>query len=66
MFPITKEAVQTIFNGALGAMSFGAYNQFQTNKIIELNNQNQEQKLAKMMEDNKKEIQNMIEKRRWL
>jgi hypothetical protein len=66
MFPITKEAVQTIFNGALGAMSFGAYHQFQTNKIIELNNQNQEQKLAKMMEDNKKEIQNMIEKRRWL
>jgi len=66
MFPITKEAVQTIFNGALGAMTFGAYHQFQTNKIIELNNQNQEQKVAKMMEDNKKEIQTMIEKRRWL
>jgi hypothetical protein len=66
MFPITKEAVQTIFNGALGAMSFGAYHQFQTNKIIELNNQNQEQKLAKMMEDNKKEIQSMMDKRRWL
>lgn len=66
MFPITKEAVQTIFNGALGAMTFGAYHQFQTNKIIELNNQNQEQKVARMMEDNKKEIQNMIDKRRWL
>lgn len=66
MFPITKEAVQTIFNGALGAMTFGAYHQFQTNKIIELNNQNQEQKVAKMIEDNKKEIQNMMDKRRWL
>jgi len=66
MFPITKEAVQTIFNGALGAMTFGAYHQFQTNKIIELNNQNQEQKVAKMMEDNKKEIQSMMDKRRWL
>jgi hypothetical protein len=66
MFPITKEAVQTIFNGALGAMTFGACHQFQTNKIIELNNQNQEQKVAKMMEDNKKEIQSMMDKRRWL
>jgi hypothetical protein len=56
IFPITKEAVQTIFNGALGAMTFGAYAQFQ-------NNQLQEQKMNKMLEENEKKIQNMINKR---
>ena len=66
MFPITKEAVQTIFNGALGAMTFGAYSQFQNDKIMRLNNQIQEQKLAKMIEENKKELQLIINKRSWL
>ena len=51
--------VETIFNGALGAMTFGAYHQFQTNKTIELHNQNQEQKVAK-------EIQNTMDKIRWI
>ena len=32
------EAVKTIVQGALGAMSFGAYHQFTTNKMMELNN----------------------------
>jgi hypothetical protein len=54
VLPITKEAVQTIFNGALGAMTFGAYAQFQTDKIIKLNNQLQEQKLAKLIEERDK------------
>lgn len=40
VFPITKEAIQTIFNGALGA-----YAQFQNDKLRELNNQIQEQKM---------------------
>jgi hypothetical protein len=59
-FSITKEAVQTIFNGALGAMTFGAYAQFQNEKIMTLNNQLQEQKMAKMLEENEKKIQAML------
>jgi hypothetical protein len=59
-FSITKEAVQTIFNGALGAMTFGAYAQFQNEKVMILNNQIQEQKMAKMLEENEKKIQTML------
>lgn len=59
-FSITKEAVQTIFNGALGAMTFGAYAQFQNEKVMTLNNQLQEQKMAKMLEENEKKIQAML------
>ena len=62
MLPITvtKEAIQTIFNGALGAMTFGAYAQFQNERIITLNNQLQEQKMAKMLEESEKKIQSML------
>lgn len=65
MLPITisKDAVQTIFNGALGAMTFGAYAQFQNDRVMALNNQIQEQKMAKMLEENQKKIQDMINKR---
>lgn len=35
-------------------MTFGAYAQFQTDKIIKLNNQLQEQKLAKLIEERDK------------
>jgi len=65
VFPITKEAVQTIFNGALGAMSFGAYAQFQNQRIMELNNKLQEQKMEKMLEENEKKVQAMINKK-WI
>lgn len=65
MFPITKEAIQTIFNGALGAMTFGAYAQFQNQRIMELNNQIQEQKMTKMLEENEKKVQAMINKK-WI
>jgi len=62
MLPITvtKEAIQTIFNGALGAMTFGAYAQFQNEKVMTLNNQLQEQKMAKMLEEREKKIQSML------
>jgi len=65
VFPITKEAIQTIFNGALGAMTFGAYAQFQNQRIMELNNQIQEQKMTKMLEENEKKVQAMINKK-WI
>jgi len=41
---ITRDAINTFFTGALGAMTFGAYSQFQTDKLMMLNNQIQEQK----------------------
>jgi hypothetical protein len=34
------ETFKTMGQGALGAMTFGAYHQFVTNKIMELNNEN--------------------------
>ncbi len=34
---IDSQAISTIFQGALGALTFGAYNQFITNKMMELN-----------------------------
>ena len=38
---ITKDAIITICQGALGSMTFGAYTQFSNNKMMELNNENQ-------------------------
>lgn len=32
------DGIKTIAQGALGAMTFGAYHQFTTNRIMELNN----------------------------
>ena len=37
---ISVDTLKTITNGAMGAMTFGAYHQFTTNKIMELNNEN--------------------------
>jgi len=37
---ISIDTLKTITNGAMGAMTFGAYHQFTTNKIMELNNEN--------------------------
>jgi hypothetical protein len=37
---ISIDTLKTIVNGAAGAMTFGAYHQFTTNKIMELNNEN--------------------------
>ena len=66
VFPITKEAVQTIFNGALGAMTFGAYAQFQNDKLREFNNQIQEQKMKDMLDEREKKFTQMLkESRRW-
>ena len=54
-----KDTIKTICQGALGAMTFGAY----TNKIMELNNQNQELKqqytMDKLQATHSKEIAEM-------
>ena len=58
-----KDTIKTICQGALGAMTFGAYHQFTTNKIMELNNQNQELKqqytIDKLQATHSKEIAEM-------
>ena len=33
---VTRDALSTFFTGALGAMTFGAYSQFQTDKLMTL------------------------------
>jgi len=66
-----KKLLNTFITGAMGAMTFGAYHQYTTNKIMELNNQvlldkfTMEREL--MMRDNKILMEKIIqlEKRRW-
>jgi len=66
-----KKLLNTFITGAMGAMTFGAYHQYTTNKIMELNNQvlldkfNMEREL--MTRDNKILMEKIIqlEKRRW-
>ena len=56
------ETLKTFGQGALGAMTFGAYHQYTTNKIMELNNEKQDlqQKyfLEKMENKHKIEMEN--------
>lgn len=62
---ISIENLKTIAQGALGAMTFGAYHQFTTNKMMELNNKiiTQENQLIvqKIEQENYKMQQKMIE-----
>jgi hypothetical protein len=54
---ISGETLKTIGQGALGAMTFGAYHQYTTNKIMELNNEKveiQHQYFMDKMENNHK------------
>lgn len=58
---LSSDTLKIISQGALGAMTFGAYHQYTTNKIIELNNekQNLQQKyfIEKMENQHKIETQ---------
>lgn len=63
---LSSDTLKTISQGALGAMTFGAYHQYTTNKIIELNNEKQElqQKyfMDKMENHHKTEMNELREK----
>jgi hypothetical protein len=63
---ITVETLKTIGQGALGAMTFGAYHQYTTNKIMELNNEKMEIQhkyfMDKMEEQHKREMNETNEK----
>jgi len=39
---LSSDIFKIICQGALGAMTFGAYHQYTTNKLMELNNEKQE------------------------
>jgi uncharacterized membrane protein YebE (DUF533 family) len=60
---ISGETLKTIGQGALGAMTFGAYHQYTTNKIMELNNEKVEIQhkyfMDKMEAQHKKEMNEM-------
>jgi len=47
-----------MFQGALGAMSFGVYHQFTTNRLMELNNEKQD---LFIMDKHQKEIDELKE-----
>ncbi len=63
---LSIDTLKIISQGALGAMTFGAYHQYTTNKIMDLNNekQNLQQKyfIEKMENQHKKEMEDLTEK----
>ena len=63
---LSSDTLKTISQGAIGAMSFGAYHQYTTNKIMELNNEKQDlqQKyfMNKMENQHKMEMNELREK----
>jgi len=70
-----KDTVKTILQGALGACTFGAYHQFTTNAIMDLNNKNMDLKQQELMNQmelkHKKEMDELkehikhLENKRW-
>lgn len=54
---ITTDTLKTICQGALGAMTFGAYHQFNTNKMMEIHQSN----TNKMMELNNRHCEKIME-----
>jgi signal transduction histidine kinase len=60
---LSGETLKTFGQGALGAMTFGAYHQYTTNKIMELNNEKVEIQhkyfMDKMETQHKKEMTEM-------
>jgi len=74
---INIETIRTICQGALGAMSFGAYHQYTSNKMMELNNEKMEiqnkyfmdkmenqhkREMDKMENEHKKEMHEIVNK----
>lgn len=47
---VTGDAIKTFCQGAAGAMTFGAYHQYTTNKIMEMNNEYMDKKHNDAME----------------
>ena len=58
----SMETLKTIGQGALGAMTFGAYHQYTTNRIMELNNEKIELKHQYHMDKHNAEVNELREK----
>jgi hypothetical protein len=60
------DALKTILQGALGSVTFGAYHQFTTNKIMELNNENMKiqhtQDMKNLKDEHNREMEKLNEK----
>lgn len=52
--PISRDGITTFCTGALGAMTFGAYAESVHMKMMELNNQLQEEKMKRMLDERDK------------
>jgi len=61
-----SETLKTIIEGALGAMTFGIYHQYTTNKIMKLNNEKIEIQYKFFMDKHKKEMMEMKNKHKLL
>ena len=59
---MSSDTFKTIVQGAMGAMTFGAYHQFNTNKIMEINNQHQNKIMELNNEIHKIEMNELKEK----
>lgn len=67
---ISGETLKVVSQGALGAMTFGAYHQYTTNKIMDLNNEKIEIQhryfMDKLESKHKKEMEEMENKQSML
>ena len=57
-----RNCLKTMLQGALGAMSFGVYHQFTTNKMMELNNEKQNLLHKYLMDKHQNEIDELKER----
>ena len=72
---VSLDSLKTVAQGALGAMTFGVYHQFTTNKLMDINNEKQDLShkyfMDKMEIHHKQEMKELrdkiekIEKRVW-
>ena len=59
---LSGDTLKTMLQGALGAMSFGVYHQFTTNKMMELNNEKQNLLHKYLMDKHQNEIDELKER----
>jgi septal ring factor EnvC (AmiA/AmiB activator) len=60
MITITKDGIRTIYHGALGAMTFGAYHHYISDKMMKMNNryfEKQIQEQQREIQEQQREIQ---------
>ena len=66
---LSLDTLKTIGQGALGAMTFGAYHQYTTNKIMELNNEKMDlqhrQEMNKLNERMNEKMDKLEKDRKW-